>query len=90
MALSLRKSTSLGILSGMFEAFARKSARILVETSQMPSYENYFVDIVSHFQENLKIEKVDVVEHEPDMSWFHYSLGVCSLHWRLYSLPLGR
>ena len=42
-----------------------QSARILVETSQMKSYEGYFADIVRRLQDQLKIDDLSFLSNSP-------------------------
>ena len=58
------------------------SARILVETSQMKSYEGYFRNIASKLENQLSISEVGIAKELPNLNWSHYSIGSCSLQWR--------
>lgn len=58
------------------------SARILVETSQLDTYKDYYADVTDKLKKQLYLSSINVVQEIPKESLNHYSLGHCSIHWR--------
>jgi signal transduction histidine kinase len=58
-----------------------RSARILVETSQLDSYNPYYREVTSRLQKEFGIKSIEVVKEMPVKRWNQYSLGHCSVEW---------
>ncbi len=58
------------------------SARILVETSQIESYQPYFDEVALKLKRDLQLDSLEVMKGLPPASWHQYSLGACSINWR--------
>lgn len=58
------------------------SARLLVETSQLATYQPYFEEVASKLEKSLSIKDIKVLKTIPEMNFFHYPLGNCSFEWK--------
>ncbi|MFK7824495.1 MAG: sensor histidine kinase [Oligoflexales bacterium] len=58
-----------------------RSARILVETSQLDSYESYHKEIAGKLQNEFGIKNLEITKDKPNNSWSQYSLGHCFVEW---------
>ena len=59
-----------------------QSARILVETSRLDTYQPFHQEIATKLKNQHGLASIEVVDQLPPDGWQHYSLGHCTIEWQ--------